>query len=159
RLRLSSAARASRRSCLIHHRPAAHFLAQCGFPDNQVNFRVDLAAKNGFLPGPGVRAVPASGWATGLADSIAPFRRTRISGCPETRTEVEASRLEWEAIYVDILADHPATKAELRVRLQTRKLLYEHQALIGEYPITWNAKSGTTRPAEQVPPPHGRVRR
>jgi hypothetical protein len=36
---------------LIHHRPAAHFLAQCGFPDNQVNFRVDLAAKNGFLPG------------------------------------------------------------------------------------------------------------
>jgi hypothetical protein len=52
---------------------------------------------------------------------------------------VEAHRLEWEASYVEILAEHPASKAELRVRLQARELIHEHQAmfqaLLGEYRI------------------------
>ncbi len=65
---------------------------------------------------------------------------------PEAMTEVEASRLEWEASYVDILADHPASKAELRVRLQARELLHEHQALfqalIGEYRINLEREVG-----------------
>lgn len=65
---------------------------------------------------------------------------------PEAMTEVEASRLEWEASYVDILADHPASKAELRVRLQARELLREHQslfqALIGEYRINLEREVG-----------------
>ncbi|HUY48521.1 MAG TPA: hypothetical protein VMV92_22845 [Streptosporangiaceae bacterium] len=65
---------------------------------------------------------------------------------PEAMDEVEASRLEWEASYVDILADHPASKAELRVRLQARELLHEHramfQALISEYRINLNREVG-----------------
>ena len=47
---------------------------------------------------------------------------------PEAMDEVEADRLKWEASYVDILAEYPASKAELRVRLQARELLHEHQA-------------------------------
>jgi hypothetical protein len=58
---------------------------------------------------------------------------------PEAMDEVEASRLEWEASYVDILAEYPASKAELRVRLQARELIHEHQpmfqALLSEYRI------------------------
>ncbi len=65
---------------------------------------------------------------------------------PEAMTEVEASRLEWEASYVDILAEHPASKAELRVRLQARELIHEHQAmfqaLISEYRINLNREVG-----------------
>jgi len=58
---------------------------------------------------------------------------------PEAMDVVEAHRLEWEASYVEILAEHPASKAELRVRLQARELIHEHQAmfqaLLGEYRI------------------------
>ena len=72
--------------------------------------------------------------------------RERYGYRPEAMTEVEASRLEWEASYVDILADHPASKAELRVRLQARELLHEHQALfqalIGEYRINLEHEVG-----------------
>jgi hypothetical protein len=51
---------------------------------------------------------------------------------PEAFTEIEATRLAWEASYVDILTEHPASKAELRVRLQARELLNEHQAMFQE---------------------------
>lgn len=65
---------------------------------------------------------------------------------PEAMTEVEASRLEFEASYVGILADHPASKAELRVRLQVRELLHEHmamfQGLISEYHINLEREVG-----------------
>jgi len=65
---------------------------------------------------------------------------------PEAMDVVEADRLEWEASYVDILAEHPASKAELRVRLQARELLHEHyavfQALLGEYCINLNREVG-----------------
>ena len=58
---------------------------------------------------------------------------------PEALTEIEAARLAWETSYVDILTEHPASKAELRVRLQDRELLTEHQAmfqaLVREYRI------------------------
>ena len=51
---------------------------------------------------------------------------------PEATIEVEASRLEWESSYVDLLAEHPANRAELRVRLQARELLHEHLAMFNE---------------------------
>jgi len=51
---------------------------------------------------------------------------------PEAMIELEASRLEWESSYVDLLADHPASRAELRVRLQVRELLREHLAMYQE---------------------------
>jgi hypothetical protein len=65
---------------------------------------------------------------------------------PEAMDAVEADRLKWEASYVDILAEYPATKAELRVRLQVRELLHEHQAmfqaLLTEYRIDLNREVG-----------------
>jgi hypothetical protein len=65
---------------------------------------------------------------------------------PEAMIEIEASRLEWEASYVDILAEHPASKAELRVRLQAREVLHEHlvmfEALISEYRINLTREVG-----------------
>jgi hypothetical protein len=65
---------------------------------------------------------------------------------PEAMDVVEADRLEWEASYVEILAEHPASKAELRVRLQARELIHEHQAtfqaLLGEYRISLNREVG-----------------
>ena len=65
---------------------------------------------------------------------------------PEAMDAVEADRLEWEASYVEILAEHPASKAELRVRLQARELIHEHQAtfqaLLGEYRISLNRAAG-----------------
>lgn len=61
---------------------------------------------------------------------------------PEAMDEVEASRLEWEWSYVDVLAERPTSKTELRVRLQARELLHEHramyQALLSEYHINVN---------------------
>lgn len=65
---------------------------------------------------------------------------------PEAMVEVEASRLEWESSYVDVLADYPASRAELRVRLQARELLREHlamyQALTSEYRINLSREVG-----------------
>jgi hypothetical protein len=65
---------------------------------------------------------------------------------PEAMDEVEASSLEWETSYVDILAEHPTSKAELRVRLQARELIHEHQAmfqaLLNEYRINLNREVG-----------------
>ncbi len=65
---------------------------------------------------------------------------------PEAMDVVEADRLEWEASYVEILAEHPASKAALRVRLQARELIHEHQAmfraLLGEYRINLNRELG-----------------
>ena len=51
---------------------------------------------------------------------------------PEATIEIQASRLEWESSYVEVLAEHPASRAELRVRLQARELLHEHLALYTE---------------------------
>jgi len=48
---------------------------------------------------------------------------------PETMNVVEADRLEWEASYVEILAEHPASKTELRVRLPDRELIHDHQVM------------------------------
>jgi hypothetical protein len=65
---------------------------------------------------------------------------------PEAMHVIEADRLKWEASYVDILAEYPASKAELRVRLQARELLHEHQAmfqaLLSEYRINLNREVG-----------------
>jgi hypothetical protein len=65
---------------------------------------------------------------------------------PEAVDAVEADRLDWEASYVEVLAEHPASKAELRVRLQARELIHEHQAmfqaLLGEYRINLNREVG-----------------
>jgi hypothetical protein len=65
---------------------------------------------------------------------------------PEMMDVVEADRLKWEASYVDLLAEYPASKAELRVRLQVRELLHEYQAmfqaLLGEYRINLNREVG-----------------
>ena len=65
---------------------------------------------------------------------------------PEAMDVIEADRLEWETSYVEILAEHPASKAELRVRLQARELIHEHlamfQALLGEYHISLNRAVG-----------------
>jgi hypothetical protein len=47
-------------------------------------------------------------------------------------TAVEASRLDWEASYADLLGTYPASRAELRVRLQARELMHEHLALFQE---------------------------
>jgi hypothetical protein len=65
---------------------------------------------------------------------------------PEMMDVFEADRLKWEASYVDILAEYPASKAELRVRLQARELLHEHQAmfqaLLSEYRTNLNREVG-----------------
>ena len=52
---------------------------------------------------------------------------------PESMEEVSASRLAWEAVYVDLLAsDDPLSREELRVRVQTRELIHEHLDLFNE---------------------------
>ena len=65
---------------------------------------------------------------------------------PEAMDAVEADRLKWEASYVDILAEHPASKTELRVRLQARELLHEHRdmfySLLNEYHIDLGREVG-----------------
>jgi hypothetical protein len=68
----------------------------------------------------------------GPDDKEAEILRSRYGYRPEATTEVEASRLEWEASYVDLLASYPASRAELRVRLQARELLHEHLRLYSE---------------------------
>ena len=82
----------------------------------------------------------------GPGDAEVSLLRREYGYRPEAMTEVEASRLEWEASYVDVLASHPASRAELRVRLQARELLHEHlamyQALIGEYRINLSREIG-----------------
>ncbi len=73
--------------------------------------------------------------------------RDRFGYRPEAFIEVEANRLSWEASYVDVLADHPASRAELRVRLQARELLHEHldlfQTLIREHGISLTRDLGS----------------
>jgi hypothetical protein len=75
----------------------------------------------------------------GPRDEDVPMLRAQYGYRPEAMDEVEASRLEWEASYVGVLAERPASKAELRVHLQVRELLREHramyQALLTEYRI------------------------
>jgi hypothetical protein len=78
----------------------------------------------------------------GPRDEDIAMLRAQYGYRPEAMDEVEASRLEWEASYVDVLAERPASKTELRVRLQARELLHEHramyQALLSEYYINVN---------------------
>lgn len=82
----------------------------------------------------------------GPGDAEVGILRQHYGYRPEATIEVEASRLEWEASYVRILAEHPASKAELRVRLQVRELLHEHlatyQELIREYRINLSREIG-----------------
>jgi hypothetical protein len=62
------------------------------------------------------------------------------------RLTVLQNSLEWESSYVELLAEHPASRAELRVRLQARELLHEHlamyTALIREYGINLSREIG-----------------
>jgi hypothetical protein len=65
----------------------------------------------------------------GPSDAEVGILRQQYGFRPEAMMEVEASRLEWESSYVDVLTNHPASRAELRVRLQARELLHEHLAM------------------------------
>ena len=82
----------------------------------------------------------------GPGDEDVGILRQQYGYRPEATIEVEASRLEWESSYVDLLADHPASRAELRVRLQARELLHEHlamyTALTSEYRINLSREVG-----------------
>jgi hypothetical protein len=82
----------------------------------------------------------------GPGDDEVGILRDQYGYQPEAMIEVEASRLDWESSYVELLADHPASRAELRVRLQARELLHEHlalyQALMGEYRINLSREVG-----------------
>jgi hypothetical protein len=83
---------------------------------------------------------------TGPGDEDVGILRLQYGYRPEATIEVEASRLEWESSYVDLLADHPASRVELRVRLQARELLHEHlamyTALTSEYRINLSREVG-----------------
>ena len=68
----------------------------------------------------------------GPGDEEVDILRQKYGYRPEATTEVRASRLEWESSYVEVLAEYPASRAELRVRLQARELLHEHLALYTE---------------------------
>ncbi|MBL7487178.1 hypothetical protein I6A60_08560 [Frankia sp. AgB1.9] len=76
----------------------------------------------------------------GPSDAEAGYLREHYGYRPEVITEIVANRLSWETSYVDVLAAHPASKTELRVRLQARELLREHldlfQNLTSEYRIS-----------------------
>ena len=65
----------------------------------------------------------------GPSDAEVGILRQQYGFRPEAMIEVEASRLEWESSYADVLTNHPASRAELRVRLQARELLHEHLAM------------------------------
>ena len=82
----------------------------------------------------------------GPSDAEVGILRQQYGFRPEAMIEVEASRLEWESSYVDVLANHPASRAELRVRLQARELLHEHlamyTALTSEYRINLSREVG-----------------
>ena len=82
----------------------------------------------------------------GPSDAEVGILRQQYGYRPEAMIEVEASRLEWESSYVDVLANHPASRAELRVRLQARELLHEHlamyTALTSEYRINLSREVG-----------------
>jgi hypothetical protein len=82
----------------------------------------------------------------GPGDEEVGILRQQYGYRPEVMIEVEANRLEWESSYVDLLADHPASRAELRVRLQARELLHEHlamyMALTSEYRINLSREVG-----------------
>ena len=82
----------------------------------------------------------------GPGDEEVDILRQQYGYRPEAMIEVEADRLAWESSYVQLLADHPASRAELRVRLQARELLHEHlamfQALTSEYRINLGREVG-----------------
>jgi hypothetical protein len=82
----------------------------------------------------------------GPSDEEVGILREHYGYRPEAMIEVEASRLEWESSYVELLADYPASRTELRVRLQARELLHEHlamfQALMSEYRINLSREVG-----------------
>jgi hypothetical protein len=82
----------------------------------------------------------------GPGDEEVGMLRQQYGYRPEEMIEVEASRLEWESSYVEVLAEHPASRAELRVRLQARELLHEHveiyMALTTEYRINLSREVG-----------------
>jgi hypothetical protein len=82
----------------------------------------------------------------GPGDEEVGILRQQYGFQPEAMIEIDASRLEWESSYVDLLAEHPASRAELRVRLQARELLHEHlamyTALTSEYRINLSREIG-----------------
>ena len=82
----------------------------------------------------------------GPGDEEVGILREQYGYQPEATLKVETSRLDWESSYVDVLAEHPASRAELRVRLQARELLHEHlamyTALTSEYRINLSREVG-----------------
>jgi hypothetical protein len=56
----------------------------------------------------------------------------RLGYRPEAMRKVTRSRLEWEEMYAEMLADDPVSRHELRVRVQARELLHEHYELLRE---------------------------
>ncbi|WP_371579562.1 hypothetical protein [Streptomyces sp. NBC_01314] len=76
---------------------------------------------------------------------------------PETTREAFGSRLEWEEIYVGLLADDPVSRQELRIRVQAREILHEHfellRELLAEYRIDLHREIGLdpTRPGSGRP--------
>jgi hypothetical protein len=51
---------------------------------------------------------------------------------PEIVSQSTQSRLAWESSYRDVLINHPADRAELRVRLMARELVHEHLDVFNE---------------------------
>jgi hypothetical protein len=72
--------------------------------------------------------------------------RERYAYRPETTEQLGASRLEWEQVYVGLLADDPVSRAELRVRVQAREIAHEHldllSSLLREYRLSLDRLTG-----------------
>ncbi|MGW2785933.1 hypothetical protein ACWC3X_32565 [Streptomyces populi] len=49
---------------------------------------------------------------------------------PEEVERANQSRVDWETFYADLLADDPISRPELRVRVQAREIIHEHQKLL-----------------------------
>jgi hypothetical protein len=82
----------------------------------------------------------------GPSDAEADILRAQYGYQPEAMADVEADRLAWEASYADVLNEYPASRTELRVRLQARELLHEHfsmyRGLLSEYGINLSREVG-----------------
>lgn len=81
----------------------------------------------------------------------------RLGYRPEAAREVNRSRLEWEKTYAATLTNDPISRHELRVRVQAREILHEHddllRELLDEYRIDLHREIGlnTARPRSGRP--------
>ncbi|MFB6619003.1 hypothetical protein ACFCV9_33075 [Streptomyces sp. NPDC056367] len=69
---------------------------------------------------------------TGPRDEEIADLRSRYGYQPEAALQAAHSRLEWEELYSQILADEPISRQELRVRIQAREMAHEHFNLLIE---------------------------